>query len=122
LFNLYLSGASHQELYPTLHTLPVFILCHHTDNIRLACPTDYFLCLASLTDPIANNVAWNFRKPSDIIRRFAALQFCLQMIYFTHCYTMAYGGGTLWVLSQNTQWANFDLIYERTLWVLSQNA
>lgn len=97
LFQLYLHGADQQSLYPALHNLLVSILCHCTGNSKLACPTDYVLCLSSLKiseeTSEETSEAWNFIKPSDITARFAWMQFCLRMIYFTHCYTQSHNNG-----------------------------
>lgn len=93
LFNLYLSAAGQSELYLALHTLLVSLLCHSTSNSKLACPTDYSLCLVSLGDTRDNSLIWKFKKPSDISGKFGQLQYCLRMTYFTHCYTIACNGG-----------------------------
>ncbi|KAF9643912.1 hypothetical protein BDM02DRAFT_3191090 [Thelephora ganbajun] len=92
LFNLYLSGAKQSELQLALHTLLVSILCHSTTTNKLACPTDYSMCLACLKKGDA--IAWNFKSPSQITGKFAQLQFCFRMVYFTHCYTISCNVGT----------------------------
>jgi len=91
LFDLYLGGAEQSELHLALHTLLVSILCHSTNNNKLACPTDYSVCLDCLEK--ADDVGWKFKKPSRITGKFSQLQFCFRMIYFTHCYTIACNGG-----------------------------
>ena len=91
LFKLYLDGAKCSELYPAVHKLLVSILCHHTSNQKLACPTDYSVCLASLKVE-EDSTAWNFRAPSVITGEFSRLQYCLRMVFFTHCLSIAHHG------------------------------
>jgi hypothetical protein len=96
LFSLYLDLADPSQLLPALHELLVSILCHSTNNRKLACPTDYSICLTCLGD---DSLGWSFKKPSDITGKFAGLQFCFRMIFFTHCYTLAVNGGNYKCLS-----------------------
>lgn len=91
LFELYLKKAGRSELYPALHTLLVSILCHQTTQGKLACPTDYSMCLACLEDK-KDTTAWNFKIPSLITGQFSRLQYCLRMVFFTHSFSIAHGG------------------------------
>lgn len=91
LFKLYLNSAQQSELYPALHKLLVTILCHHTMLDKLACPTDYSVCLACLEEE-SNSAAWEFKAPSSITGHFSRLQYCLRMIFFTHCFSIAQDG------------------------------
>lgn len=95
LFNLYLQGGGKDELSLTLHNLLVSLLCHTTNDDKLACPTDYALCIACLDDQKEEgDIAWCFKSPSRITGLFAKLQYCFRMIFFTHCWTIAKNGGT----------------------------
>jgi hypothetical protein len=91
LFRLYLNGAKQSELYPALHKLLIAILCHHTTQGKLACPTDYSVCLTSLKTE-KDSSAWNFKTASLITGQFSKLQYCLRMVFFTHCFSMAQDG------------------------------
>jgi len=88
---LYLNSAKQSELYPVFQKLLVFILCHHTILDKLACPTDYSVCLACLKEE-SDSAAWNFKAPLLIIGHFPKLQYCLWMIFFTHCFSIAQDG------------------------------
>lgn len=54
------------------------------------------MCLSCLGD---KSSGWRFIPPSDITGKHAGLQYCLRMIYFTHCYTLAINGGVYKQLS-----------------------
>lgn len=90
-YNLYLEMANPDQLLPTLHQLLVAILCHSTNNMKLACPTDYSICLTCLEN--TESPAWDFKTPSEITGKYSALQYCFRMIFFTHCYTLAVNQG-----------------------------
>ena len=98
LYNLYLD-ITNQSYLPALHQLLVSILCHSTNNKKLACPTDYSMCLACLEK---GDFGWTFKAPSNITGKFAGLQYCFQMVFFTHCYTIAVNGGLFKSLSNPT--------------------
>lgn len=97
LFSLYLGTAKREELQPEVHTLLVSLLCFYTGPYKLACPTDYSICLACLED--SDDTVWKFRSASTTTGIFAGMQFCFRMIYFTHCYTIAYNEGSYKPLS-----------------------
>lgn len=89
LFKLYLDGARRSELHSVLHTLLISILHHHTGHGKLACPTDYSVCLTCLE---GESDSWTFKTPSLITGQFAGLQYCFRMIHFTHCFSVAQNG------------------------------
>lgn len=94
LFNLYLETTDTSKLLPDLHQLLVSILCHSTSNRKLACPTDYSMCLTCLGDKVKIRSVWSFKKPSEITNKFAALQYCFRMVFFIHCYTLCINKGS----------------------------
>jgi len=75
LFNLYLETTDTLKLLPALHHLLISILCHFT-NMKLACPTDYSMCLTCLRDMVEKSFIWSFKKPSEITNKFAGLEYC----------------------------------------------